>query len=316
MFKPSSNVKNQKKLQAILKDDIITDSTFELVDKVVCDFAPEIAHVSQFKEDESEEQQIKTGRLHEHRILGIFLNCYLDGKHKLNTAEVEEEYNLYFKEVTRSTVSTYLNMLKKELILYTERDGRLVNYLFFKEPPVNIEPFWFTRIFCVIPAYFNRVMKFCRLYIDAEKYAKQFTDDNIETDKEQLVRNFQFIIGIIILKILKNRCTKCSSCQFSEREMYLKIESMIDIAIKDRTDVLSNEITTDLIEMYSEIPNFNGLGIEEEHIIMKVAKEIIIRANLFHRDLEFQIMVSNRRKDLRLKQHEVLDDSLISIIND
>lgn len=316
MFKPSSNIKNQKKKTSILKDDNITDSTFELIDKVVHDFAPEIAHVSQFKEDETEEQQIKTGRLHEHRILGIFLNSYLNGKYKLNTTEVEDEYNFYFKEVTRSTVSTYLNMLKKELILYTERDGRSVNYLFCKDPPKNIEPFWFTRIFCIIPAYFNRIMKFCKLYINAEKYLQKFIDDNFENDKDQLIRNFQFIIGIIILKILKNRCSKCSSCQFSEREMYIKIEEMIEIAIKDRTDVLSNEITTDLVETYSEIPSFDGLEIEEESIIEKIAKEILIRANIFNKDLEFQIMVSTRRKDLRLKQNEVLDDSLISIFKD
>ncbi len=316
MLKPSSNMKNKEKDHSISEDNVITDSTFELIDKVIHDFAPEIAHICQFKEDETEEQQIKTGRLHEHRILGIFLYSYLDGKYKLNTAEVEEEYNFFFKEVTRSTVSTYLNMLKKELILYTERDGRLVDYLFCKDPPNNLEPFWFTRIFCIIPAYFNRVMKFCKLYMNAEKYCKQLIKDNLETDEEQLIRNFQFIIGIIILKILKNRCSKCSCCQFSEKEIYTKIEEMIDIAIKDRTDVLSNEITTDLVEAYSEIPCFNGLGIEEEHIMKKVAKEILIRANIFHKDLEFQIMVSNRRKDLRLKQHGVSDDSLISIIND
>jgi len=116
-------------------DDILIESTnlgeieevdheLKLIDKVVQDIAPEIAFLYQIREDESEEQQIKTGRLHENRILGIVLKNYLEGKNKISTGEVESEYKKYFKEIARSTTSTYLNMLKKESTLYTERDGR------------------------------------------------------------------------------------------------------------------------------------------------------------------------------------------------
>ena len=52
-----------------LKASEITDSKFKLIDRVIQDFAPEIAYLCQIREDESEEQQIKTGRLHENRIL-------------------------------------------------------------------------------------------------------------------------------------------------------------------------------------------------------------------------------------------------------
>ena len=55
----------------------ITDSELKLVDKVIQEFAPEIAFLYQIRDDESEEQQIKTGRLHENRILGIILKFYL-----------------------------------------------------------------------------------------------------------------------------------------------------------------------------------------------------------------------------------------------
>ncbi|MFX1388149.1 MAG: hypothetical protein ACFE9M_13105, partial [Promethearchaeota archaeon] len=104
----------------------ITDSELKLIDEVIQEFAPEIAFLYQIREDESEEQQIKTGRLHENRILGIILKFYLDGKKKITTGEVEQEYRRYFKEIARSTISTYLNMLKKESTLYKERDGRIV----------------------------------------------------------------------------------------------------------------------------------------------------------------------------------------------
>ena len=38
----------------------ITDSELLLIDRVIQDFAPEIAYLYQIREDESEEQQIKT----------------------------------------------------------------------------------------------------------------------------------------------------------------------------------------------------------------------------------------------------------------
>ena len=77
----------------------IEDSELSIIDDVIQDFAPEIAFLYQIREDESEEQQIKTGRLHENRILGIILKFYLEGKKKITTGEVEHEYKKYFKEI-------------------------------------------------------------------------------------------------------------------------------------------------------------------------------------------------------------------------
>ena len=100
-----------------LKASEMANSKFELIDRVIQDFAPELAYLYRIQEDKSEEQQIKTGRLHENRILGIFLKFYLDGKKKITTGDVEDDYRRYFREIARSTTSTYLNMLKKESIL-------------------------------------------------------------------------------------------------------------------------------------------------------------------------------------------------------
>ena len=83
------------------------------MDKLIREFAPELSDIYNIREDESEEQQVKTGRLHENRILGIMLKFYVDGKRKVTTRDVEIEYKKYFKEIARSTISTYLNMLKK-----------------------------------------------------------------------------------------------------------------------------------------------------------------------------------------------------------
>ena len=280
----------------------ITDPKLKIIDKAVQDFAPEIAFIYQFREDESEEQQIKTGRLHENRILGIFLKYHLEGKKKIATGEIEVEYKRYFREIARSTTSTYLNMLKKEIILHTEREGRIVYYSFREDPPVGMKSFWFTRIFCIVPVYFDRATKFSNLYINAENYVQQYITEYNQGNKEILMRNFKFIIGLIILNIFKNRCSKCIGCQFSKREIYTKLEEAINLAIKDRSDVLPNELLVELIEKYSEIPVFNGIDIKEDLIERIIVKQITKHADIFRKDLEFQFMVSDRRKTSRLKQ--------------
>ncbi|MFX1380479.1 MAG: hypothetical protein ACFFA4_15445 [Promethearchaeota archaeon] len=287
---------------------VISESEFVLIDKVVQEYAPEIAFLYHIREDESEEQQIKTGRLHENRILGIILKFYLEGKNKVTTGEVEQEYKRYFREIARSTTSTYLNMLKKESTLYTERDGRVAYYIFYEDPPIDIRPFWFTRMFCTVPAYFNRATKFSSLYSEAEKFIQKYINDYGHGDKKLLIRNFKFIIGLIILKILKNRTSKCIGCQFSKREMYKKLEEMINVAIKDRSDVLPVELLVDLIEKHSEIPIFKGTNLKEDIFKENIVKELVRSADIFKKDLDFQIMVSSRRKESRLKQIKALEE--------
>jgi len=291
----------------------IEDSELLIIDKVIQEFAPEIAFLYQIREDESEEQQIKTGRLHENRILGILLKFYLEGNKKITTGEVEKEYKKYFKEIARSTISTYLNMLKKESTLFKERDGRIVYYIFYEDPPKGIEPFWFTRIFCIVPAYFERAMYFADLYFTADKYVDQYIAKFHGGDKKILIRNFKFLIGLIIINIFKNRCSKCVLCQFSKREMYSKLEELMSVAIKDRSDVLPEEIQELLIRKYSEIPMFDGIYIKGENAEDNIIENILKLAVEYKKDLDFQIMVSNRRKTIRLKQKEALKEQEVSM---
>ena len=283
----------------------IQDPYLKLIDEVIQDFAPEISHLYQIREDETEQQQIKTGRLHENRILGIFLKFYLEGKPKLITQDVEQEYKRYFKGIARSTLSTYLNELVKESTLYKERDGRNVYFAFHEEPPITITPFWFTRVLCIVPAYFDRATFFANLYFNVENYIQRYPRQHEGEDKEKLARNFKYIIGLIILHIFRNRTLNCVFCQFSKRKMYQELEETISAAIEDRSDVLPDDLINNLIEKCSELPMFNGVNIEGSKNKENALKEILKSIYIYRKDLDFQIMVSGQRKDLRLKQKKL-----------
>ena len=58
---------------------------------------------------------------------------------------------------------------------------------------------------------------------------------------------------------------------------------------------------------------FDGINIKSEDIESKIPKEILRCAEAYKKDLDFQIMVSIRRKDLRLKQKFALEDQEIDL---
>lgn len=278
---------------------------FKFFDKFFQDFSPEIGYICQFQEDETKNQLMKTGLLQEKRILGIFLKTYLEGMNKMTTRDVIIEYKNYFENVARSTISLYLNILNKESVLCKEKKGRVVYYNIFENPPRDITPFWFTRIFCIIPVYFDRAKYFSDLYSNAKEYIKQYFKKFSDEDKDILMQNFKFVLGLILLKIFKNRIQKCVYCQFSKKKKYAEIEYLIDLAIKDRSDVLSKDIYNGLIQECSEIPIFDGIDINHEVIKKNVVEELLRITNINKEDLEFQRKVFFRRKNLRLKNKEI-----------
>jgi hypothetical protein len=265
---------------------------------VIQEVAPEIAEIYNIREDESEEQQIKTGRLHESRILGIMLKFYFEGKKKVTTRDVEFEYKKYYKEIARSTISTYLNMLKNESTLYKERDGRVVYYMLSEDPPKNISPFWFTRLFCIDPAYFMRAIYFSSIFSIAERIVQTYAKNG---EREKVIFNLKYIIGIIILLILKNRANKCVNCQFGKQQRYNDLIESLEVAIKERSDVLSEELMKELITNYSEIPIFKGILVSEENEI-ELIERLLDLSNKYKKDIEFQTMVLNRRLDIKKLQ--------------
>jgi hypothetical protein len=277
----------------------LNDFRFKFFDKFFQDFSPEIGKICQFQEDETKNQLMKTGLLQEKRILGIFLKSYLEGITKMTTRDVINEYKSYFENVARSTISLYLNILNKESVLCKEKKGRVVYYNIFDNPPRNIPPFWFTRIFCIIPVYFNRANYFSDLYNKAKEYIQQYFKKFSDEDQDILMHNFKFILGLILLKIFKNRIQKCMYCQFSKKKTYAKMEYFIDLAIKDRSDFLSKDIFNGLIPKCSEIAIFNGININSEFIKENLVEELLRITNINKEDLKFQREVFYRRKNIR-----------------
>ena len=276
---------------------------------MIQEVAPEIVDIYDIREDESEEMQVKTGRLHESRILGIMLKYYFEGKKKITTRDVEFEYKKYFKEIARSTISTYLNMLKSENTLYKERDGRVVFYLLSENPPDDISSFWFTRLFCIDPIYFERAIYFASLYSIADKIVFEY---EINEEKEKIIFNFKYLVGIITLYILKNRAMKCLTCQFGKQERYQDLIETLDLAIKDRADVLSDDLLKELSESFSEIPTFGGINIKEEENEEKMINTLLEFSSKFKKDIEFQTMVLGRRTDIKRLQEVDLKNEVLN----
>ena len=277
----------------------ITELNVYILEKIIQEIAPELIDIYNIREDENEQQQIKTGRLHENRILGIMLKFFLEGKKKVTTREVELEYKKFFKDIARSTISTYLNILKRETTLYKERDGRLVYYIFHEDPPLEISPFWFTRLFCVDPAYFSRAIYFSSIYSIAEIIVKKYMKKGIFNE---VVESFRYLIGIIILYILKNRSSKCVICQFGKQERYRSLLDAINSALKDRTDVLPSELQEILKKNYAEIHSFGGYFISDVDKEIDIIEQLISYANQYRKDMEYQTMVLNRRITTRVPE--------------
>ena len=277
----------------------ITELNVYILEKVIHEIAPELIDIYNIREDESEEQQIKTGHLHENRILGIMLKFFLEGKKKVTTRDVELEYKKFFKNIARSTISTYLNILKNETTLYKERNGRLVYYIFHEDPPHEISPFWFTRLFCVDPAYFYRAIYFSSLYSIAEITVKKYMKKGIYNE---VVESFRYLIGIIIFYILKNRNSKCVLCQFGNRERYKGVLDAINSTLNDRTDVLPSELQEILKKNYAEIPTFGGYCISNAEKEIEIIEQLIKFANQYRKDMEYQTLVLNRRINTKLPE--------------
>ena len=276
---------------------------------MIQEVAPEIVDIYNIREDENEEQQVKTGRLHESRILGIMLKFYFEGKKKVTTRDVEFEYKKYFKEIARSTISTYLNMLKSENTLYKERDGRVVFYILSENPPDNLSSFWFTRLFCIDPVYFERAIYFASLYSIADKIVFDYETNE---EKDKIIFNFKYLVGIITLYILKNRAIKCLTCQFGKPNRYQYLKETLDLSIKDREDVLSDDLLKELSKKFSEIPTFGGVNIKEEENEKKMINTLLEFSSKYKKDIEFQTMVLGRRLDIKRPQEVDMNNDALN----
>ncbi|MHA1339830.1 MAG: BlaI/MecI/CopY family transcriptional regulator [Promethearchaeota archaeon] len=270
------------------------EDSLNSLNKLIKEYAPEIYNVWSIRNDIFEDQGIKTGRMHENHILGIIMKHYLEDKSELTTADIEEEYTIYFRKIARSTVSTYLNQLEKEGLLYKKREGRLMKYHFNIEPPSNINPFWIVRNFCLLPAYFSRAGYLAKLYFNPPKKSEKY-------EKERL-----FLIGLAVLIILKNRHEKCYMCQFGLKSYYRTVKEKFDLYIKERVDVLPEDLRNYIMISLGELPLFGGIIINKDNLA-DINNKLIDLTDRAHSDIEFQISVSKRRQQVhleRLKKYE------------
>lgn len=270
-------------------------SALDDLDKVIKDYAPEVYKLWKNREDSSEEQGIRTGRLHENHILGIILKHYMEGDPEVTTTDIEQEYKTFFVKIARSTVSTYLNQLEKEGVLFKKRDGRTVNYLFRIPPTDAIPAFWIVRNFCLIPPYFSRAAVLAQIYLtppeDLEKYEMQR----------------KFLLGLSILTLLKNRHKNCCLCQFSNKTFYNDTTSLFESYIKERIDVLPEELRNFILFELGEIPLFGGIEIKPDER-KPLNNQIMDFVERYHSDIEFQISVSKHRQKVHLKRMEKDED--------
>ena len=238
------------------------------------------------------------------------LKFFLEGKKKVTTREVELEYKKYFKDIARSTISTYLNMLKKEAMLIKEREGRIVYYMFQEPPPKAVSGFWFTRLFCIDPPYFYRAVYFASLY----SIAKKIVVENAEKGNQKVLEgNLKYLIGVIILLILKNRNEKCTLCQFGKQEKYIHLIEELDSALKDRTDVLPSELLEVLKQEYSEISLFGGISVVEIEEKIAMIERLLKFAYKYNKDIEFQLMVLGRRLESKSLQKAGIESNPLDI---
>ncbi|MHA1240502.1 MAG: hypothetical protein ACTSQU_06875, partial [Promethearchaeota archaeon] len=175
----------------------------------------------------------------------------------------------------------------------------LVNYILHEDPPLEISPFWFTRLFCVDPAYFSRAIYFSSLYSITEIIVKKYMKKG---NFNEIVESFRYLIGIIILYTLKNRVLKCVLCQFGKQERYRDLLESINTALKDRTDVLPDELQEILNLNYAEIPSFGGYRISDGEKEIEIIEQLIGYANQYRKDMEYQTMVLNRRINTRVPE--------------
>ena len=134
-----------------------------------------------------------------------------------------------------------------------------------------------------------RTMYLCRFY-DAETSLS-----------EELVKSRKFIVGLAILSLLQKRFEKCILCQFASRDEYKQLKERYDTIIKDRKDVLPEKLQNFIHEL-GEIPSFGGVKIPEDYSDEEINKKIDDLAVRYAQDIDFQMNVSRRRQELRLKQ--------------
>ncbi len=73
-------------------------------------------------------------------------------------------------------------------------------------------------------------------------------------------------------------------------------------ALKNRTDVLPEELQEILIKSYAEIPSFGGYYISDAENEIEIIEQLIKYANQYKKDMEYQTMVLKRRLNTKVPE--------------
>jgi hypothetical protein len=179
---------------------------------------------------------INNRELTENRILGLIFLF-----NELSTEKVVEIYNNWFDDLSRSTISLYLNGLVRDKILNKKNDGNEKIFSLNNEVKIKkANPIWFTRNICPTPRYLYKIAYFEKKIITTKP------------DKE-----LEFLIKIIQLNLIYNKLEKCLYCRFSNREGINSLKIVISNILEDKTNILSRELK-DFLHNLGELALFTG----------------------------------------------------------
>ncbi|MFX1450250.1 MAG: hypothetical protein ACFFCM_05380 [Promethearchaeota archaeon] len=212
--------------------------------------------------DRPETIKSNLGQLQKNRILGIFLWLLDTNTDKVTTQKIETEYRKFFKEISRSSISNYLNQLIKENVLKKEKVGKTVYYEIAHEIPkiLDSDPFWFVKNFCIYPVYICRTSYFARKL-------------RIEKSKE-----VAYIYKLINYNLIKNRMKKCLVCPFGIKKEYQGVLNKLEKQYMTLKNLLPKHLVEFIEASLGELKIFNGISLfpswlEVKSKIENLAKE-------------------------------------------
>lgn len=246
-----------------------------------CDFQAIEEYSKEFKSlkeismkifDRPEEDKSSLGYLQKNRILGLFLWLKETNMDKVSTNKIENEYKKFFKSISRSSISNYLNQMIKENVLKKEKVGKTVNYELAHDPPLvsNSDPYWIVKSFCIFPIFTCRISFFARKL-------------RIERKREEIA----YVYKLINYNLIKNRTKKCLVCPFGNKNEYKAALDKLEKQYLTLKNLLPKELLEYVESNLGELKIFGGLSIYPDWEGIK--GKIEGYANQYKKELKAQI---------------------------
>jgi len=218
------------------------------------------------------------GRIHENHLLGIFLWFSVVKKEDITTERLGEEYEKFFQNVSRSTISTYLNQLEKQGILSKKRKGKEVRYQLAYDPPSGVHPIYIVRNFCILPSYLCKAAFFAR---------------TLRIDREE---NLRYLLELVNFSLLKNRIEKCLLCPFAVKEETKKMLELVSTSYRYKIELLPNELFQYINTQLGELTVFGGTSIMGHWAT--IVGSLMNLSQIHRKEIKFQREVLERREKL------------------